>query len=120
MLSMSRRAHGHRQRAGDGTRQLTGIGAGYRYRKQPSTLSGTNLDGPAPPMAVDLDAQIESDKLSQLKRPLGRREFAHPKTTFQPLRAHKGDTVVGHGTLGAGPRKHLVIKAALMFSYAND
>ncbi len=120
MLSMSRSDHGHRRRAGDDIRNLMCIGAGHRYRRQRSTLRAANLDGPAPPFAANLDTQIGSDELRQLERPLGRRKFSHPKMSLRALRAHKGDAVLGHGTPGAIHPRNTVIKAALMFSYAND
>lgn len=120
MLSMSRSDHGHRRRAGDDIGNLICIGAGHRYRRQRSTLRAANLDGPAPPFAANLDTQIESDELRQIERPLGRRKFSHPKMSFRALRAHKGDAVLGHGTPGAIHPRNTVIKAALMFSYAND
>ena len=83
-------------------------------------MRAANLDGPAPPFAANLDTQIESDELRQLERPLGCRKFSHPKMTLRALGAHKGDAVLGHGTPGANHLKNIVIKAALMFSYAND
>lgn len=120
MRSIRRRFHDHRRETGERIRRPTCIAARHRYRKQFSTLSAANLDRPFPPFAVDLDTQIVSDQLRQLERPLGRRKFSDPKSTLRALRAHKGDTVLGHGTLAASRLSDIVIKAALMFSYAND
>ena len=101
MLSMSRRTHGHRRRTGDGIRPLMYFSAGHRHRKQLSTLSAANLDGPAPPFAVNLNAQIGGDEFRQLKRPLSRRKFTHPKMTLRMLGAHKSYAIPGHGPRSA-------------------
>ena len=96
------------------------IATGYGYREQLSTLRAANLDGPAPPLAVNFDTQIKSDELRQFKRPFNRGKFAHPNVTLRMLRAHKSKTVLGHGELGAGRLKNTVDTTALMFSYANN
>ena len=77
--------------------RLMQIATGHRDREQLSTLGAANLDGPAPPLAVQLDTQIESDELRQLKCSFGSGKFAYPNVTLRVLRARKSKRILGHG-----------------------
>jgi hypothetical protein len=65
-----------------------------RRRKQLATFRAPNLDGPARPALLDIDAELESHELRELKRPLGHREFPHAKVTLRTLRAQERKTIL--------------------------
>jgi hypothetical protein len=65
--------------------------------KQLSTFGAPNLDGPARPLSIDVNSQLESHKLRQLERPLSHGELTHPKVTLRALRAHERKTVLMQG-----------------------
>jgi hypothetical protein len=114
------KSHGRRRRTRKNFWRPLPVGAGHRYPKQLSTLRATNLDGPAPPSAVRLNAQLEGDKLCQLKRSLSHGKFTHPNMRLEALRADKGETVSGNGKLGADHLKNIPINDIFTFSYANN
>jgi hypothetical protein len=89
------------------------IALGHRCGEQLSTLGAAHLDGPALPLAVSINAQIQSDEFRQLKRSFGAGKFTDADMNLRVLRVRKSKTILGHGQLGLGGRRKSVIKTAL-------
>jgi hypothetical protein len=71
-------------------------------------LEAADLDVPARPLAVCLDAQFKGDELGKLEGFFRIRKLANPKMTFGAQRAREREAISMHGKLVPGyPRSFL-------------
>jgi hypothetical protein len=91
-----------------GTYGLSDRLAAHLRGKQPLALEAADLDVPARPLAVCLDAQFKGDEFGKLEGFFRIRKLANPKMTFGAQRAREREAISMHGKLVPGyPRGFL-------------